>query len=573
MSDKEYIKGIQEALIRVEKERARAAREEAHETAKLAKLEAKRSERLEKANQNLEKALERKRRREEAMSGMGSIFSKQRINYEISRLSPAMAAAAKAGYGTIFEMSQGQKRAGAFGRDLNQVAGLNREVMKSGIGGFGEQIESQLSIMEAGFKDIPKSFRDLATGMRLSGQNEGKLIKALRESVIAGGVSVEETGELSKTLNKTTKEYGVKTESLIDSFGSLESKLESNLLGTTKNVDDAIIKLTGKFGAESGQMIRQFVDGIGKLENMSQATMAGINEHVATILNSNSTSEQIADAIEASIDLMGSMSKSLARVEGGDKRVAKEIAKAIGGDIGMIAASLSNIEQNTKAGTSTQRDFNSTFGTMLKETFSPLEKAMFDIFGGNQTEIIDISRSMNAGIWTLVAAQGIGGVIKSGVRGVATLNAVKEVGLKNAWLRSMGFEAVTQATATEGASVATAAGFGSKAAAAAPWLLAAAAVTGAGWLIYRASTAKEREIESALNSETEKLNTILNRRNSAVGVNSETESSLSRASLNANYSAMSINIQREQAKMLQELIREVKRNRPERETNINLGGF
>ena len=530
---------------------------------------------------HLEKEIERKRLKDELNSGMGSIFSKQRRNYEISRLNPLAAQLAKSGGASIFEFTAKQTRAGAFGRDINQVAGLDRAKLAGGIGGFGEQLESQLQIMEAGFKEIPKSFRDLATGMRLSGQNEAKLISALRESVIVGGVSVEGTGELSKTLNSTTKEYGVRTEALIDSMGDLASKMESNLLGTTKNVDQAIVKLTGVFRDGSGPMLRKFVDGLSKMENFSHIAMAGIQDQAGIIMDSSSSVEELVVAIEEAVRASGGITKAISRSGKGFERiVSKEIGMNVGGQLGVVAASIMDVEKNTKTSVDNQRDFNNTFEASLKEMFSPIEKTMFDIFGGNQTELVNLTRHMDAGIWAIAVGQGVVGATRGAIGIAGTIKNAKNMGLKAALLRNIGLGAtavtageVAAGTTAGGTTVAGGLGGGSMVAAAAPWVLAAGAIIGTGAIIHHYITKKEKDMEEYLKRESDKLDSIIKQRDTVLGITSESSSNLNRASSNANYSAMSINIQREQNKILQEAVRQLKLNRPEKDIKVNIGGF
>lgn len=536
-------------------------------------------------------------------NGMGSILSKQRINYELSRMSPLNASMFRAIAGSVNQQMDQQRIANGFGRSLRDVIGRNAMSMRRGTGGFTEQVTTQMSLAQLGMAGRSgQSTRDLATGMRLTGQNEQKLIQALRESTTIGGTTNQGLEVLSLTLNKTSKEYGISTELLLDGIASVEQNLNNNLMGITESLDQAVMSLGGKYGGRA-DLIRDLVQKAIDPSNRGEMMRAGVYDLSLKIADSNTTAQEQTVLIEQLINTLGPMAKQMTR-GGSDSIIGLGLAKGIYGDAAATAASLASMEKNTKASVDQQSDFNDNFDVWGKELLTGVEKFTFDVFGQYQKETVGVLTSIEGLIKTAMVAGGITAGIKAGV----ILHSAKVAGQKAGWnavLRAViglpaanggsniAGEATRVAGTATGARVAApliqgatgtgaAAATGGGAAAAAGMglgtvVLGALAVVATGYILSKIfdSTSHNAKFQKSIQDQLSRADQAISDRRSArmanpIGI----ASNVSRASGNSSYEIISINTQREQNKMLQDIVKELKRgNTKEAPVQFSVGGM
>lgn len=515
-------------------------------------------------------------------NGMGSIFSKQRINYELSRLHPFTGSV----YGGISQGIQQQTdfntRMGGMGRNIRAFK-PDQNLMAGGLGGFQNQLDAQTDFAIAGFKAIGQPMRDLAAGMKLTGQDQSKLVQALRQANQMGGVSIEGTSRLSMTLDRTTKEYGVQTEALIDSMGDLQDSMTTNLLGTSEALDTALIELTGKYGAGAGPMLRELAMQMTDIDNYGHLTVAGLNEQAKLLTDSNTSSDQMVTLLEQSIDRLGSMAKDITR-DANHGMIGLQQSKNLLGNLGPLANTLNSIDVNTKANIKESTNFNDNLEAFKAEMTSPLHELVFGTFGQNQSQMVELLRDLKTPLVTLAAVTTAGSIAKMGIIGITGVTAAKELGLA-AGLRAvldlpqgtLGDRKKLSGETTADLVEITEEIFGSGKAIAPAGLSAASrgasfgsaglkggaigiAIAAAAWGAYEFYSYKEEEAQEKLKGQLNEIqNNIEQRKNALRASTSSGFSNISRASGNSAFEVTNINIQREQAKLMSDMIKELKK--------------
>lgn len=515
-------------------------------------------------------------------NGMGSILSKQRINYELARQNPFTAKVYGGLAHGIQQQDDLQTRMGGMGRNLRAFK-PSQSLMARGLGGFQTQLEAQAEFAFAGFKAIGQPMRDLAAGMKLTGQDQNKLIQALRQANIIGGVSVEGTSRLSMTLDKTTKEYGVKTEALIDSMGDLQDSMTTNLLGTSEALDTALIELTGKYGAGSGELLRELAMQMIDMDNRGALLLAGIDEQGRLLADSNTTSEEMVALLDQSIVKLAGMSQNLTR-SGYDDRIGLGISNNLLKQIGGIAASLNSIDKNQAYNVKLATDFNENLEAFKSELVSPIHELVYDVFGDQQSQMVALLKKLEPLLVSFAAITTMGSVMKMTLIAKSGVEGLKELGTL-ASLRAFmdlppgalgeskapvgeavavakkGVGQVVSGKAVEGAALATATRTGGGILGASlPWVAGIGAVIGAGWLLSTWLDKKENEAQEKLKNQLNDLQTNIEQRKNALRANVSTGfSNISRASGNTAFEVTNINIQREQTKLMSDMIRELKK--------------
>jgi hypothetical protein len=524
-------------------------------------------------------------------NGMGSIFSKQRINYELSRMSPMNAGIFRALAGSVNQQTDYQRVANGFGRSVRDIVGRNSKAMRGGTGGFTEQLTSQMSFAQAGMQQgqVSQATRNLATGMRLTGQNEQKLVVALKQTATIGGATNEGLDTLSQVLHQTGKEYGISMDRLLEGMATREDEMDNNLLGITDSLNIAITELGGEFQGR-GDEIRSLVQSMIKGENRGIMALAGLDGIADQISNGNTSSEEQVVLIREAISRLGELTKNTAMINGGS-RITRDISKDIYGQIGAQAAALNAMQTNTKASVDQQANFNDNFDVWGKELLSNIEYLTFEVFGSKQTQMVDILRSIDGAIKMSIAVGGATGLIKGGVILSTGGQAMRKAGLGSVARHLIGLPPLTAGAAAAGEAVKVAGTTGATIAAGKATAGAAGAAAGIGaWPVVAAAgvviggvlLAKYLNDNSASAKFQENLRKQMDRADSAISARRGARSAdsigissnISRASGNTSYEIVSINTQREQNRMLQDIVKELKKGNsqmPQRQ--IGLGGI
>ncbi len=528
---------------------------------------------LNKKLNNIDKSLTR---------GLGSVFSKQRTQYELSRQNPLSRSILESMLGSISDSESRQVRSLAFGRDLKNVMGGKNSQFQSGIGGYNEQLEAELQLRERGFKEIGKPMRDLAVRLRLTGQNEAKLIDVLRENYVVGGVTAEGLDRLSDSLTKAYKEYGVKADILVHSISNLGNNLELNVLGASEQVKGAIIDLTKQYGDGSEGFIKHFVELSTDVENFANIVQGGIYKQVQVLLDSTSTQDQASKALEEAMYLIGSKVQAqtdILQKQGMPQQHILQILKNIYGDLGVISVPLMNMEKLTAAQNSDIREANESFSAYFKEFPSIIQRYLTEAFGGTVTDQIAILKSTEVAVWTIAHIMMTTGFLKFGVNAVGAVKSAKELGVKGALARAIG---LTTTTAAEGAAVnagtAAVGGTAVRAGAAAvggsltPILLGSLAVLAAGAGIYyvldkidskKVNNILKRQVEEKEERDLQKLSESSASINTPVGLKE------------SSYDAITTAMNKRNNELLQQMLIELKRANTSNSTpnKIVIGGM
>jgi hypothetical protein len=243
---------------------------------------------------------------------------------------------------------------------------------------------------------------------------------------------------------------------------------------------------------------------------------------------------------------------------------------------------------NTKASVEQQSNFNDNFDVWGKELLSNIEYLTFEVFGSKQTQMVDILRSIDGAIKLSIAAGGATGAIKAGVIGFTAKEAIQKAGMKSVLRHLVGLPPLAAAGAMAGEATAvagtTAAATGGVTAAAGTaagigaWpVVAAAGVIIGGVLLskYLADNSASAKFQENLRKQMDRADSAIAARRGARSADSVgISSNISRASGNTSYEIVSINTQREQNRMLQDIVKELKKGNsqmPQRQ--IGLGGI
>jgi hypothetical protein len=361
-------------------------------------------------NLNLKIQLKEMRSKEQLIrqqNQLGSLFSKQSINYRLATMSPATSMFLKQMANSVEKTLEDRTRALAFGRtQLDLLKGGKREKFEGGIGGFLAQAEANLQGLEAGITDLPDSLRDLGVAMMLTGQDSKKLMASMRKSAVVGGLTNEELASLGTAVAESADTYGTKAETIVNALdGVSQELLKFNLLDTAGSFQEAIAQVAGKLGEGSEELLSRFVSQVAGRDNLDNQIRLGIQTLVSDMMKSTDANEQ-AKLLEEIIRKSGDQTKSLTnRLTTGANLTqnALGISEDMFGEIGLVGNALNDMNKRQARDESDRRKANDQFQAQMNESMSRIQGAMYS-GGGSVAEILSHNTNILIGIGAAITA-------------------------------------------------------------------------------------------------------------------------------------------------------------------------
>ena len=164
-----------------------------------------------------------------------------------------------------------------FGKEYSK----NSSALRGAEQGFGLAARAMTEFRVLGFKNSEKSMLDLATRMKISGQDSSKMMKTFQDLLGKGGVNEQNLGSLAKTITQTSLRYSTTSDSLIGALEQLsENLLDLNVGGGAAAAADLTTKLAGLVGPELAPQAGQLISEITKADmgSITNSLLTGMHE-------------------------------------------------------------------------------------------------------------------------------------------------------------------------------------------------------------------------------------------------------------------------------------------------------
>lgn len=326
-------------------------------------------------------------------------------------------------------------------------------------------------------------------GFGIEASQAGHVADVLAKNASATNAAVADTGEAMKYVAPVAHAMGLSLEEVTASIGIMANAgIKGSDAGTA--LRGSLVRLASP-SKEASDMMKQ----IGFNAFDTQGKMLPLNEIITRLQKSTSNlkDEQKQNAI-ATIFGTESLSGMLALVQAGPKQL-NDLTQGLKNSNGAASDMAKTMQDNAKS--SIEQMFGSleTAGIKLEQSFAPTIRKIADSVGNLADKFANLSPSTQTAIVDAVGLTvAVGGTLKvvgglaSSIGGVVGLLGKFSGGVGAAKIAVA--EVGTAATVAEGAAgvggiAGLGAGLGTLAVAAAPWLIAAGAVAGAGYLIYK----------------------------------------------------------------------------------------
>ena len=115
--------------------------------------------------------------------------------------------------------------------------------------GFTMSMRQHSKNLAIGFKGVQRDIMNLTNMAQVTGQDAEGQRRALLKSMVVGGLSIDATNALARTMIKTSLDYGTATQLMADNLDNILSKHGPSiaLSMASGQIQGAVAKLTGKF--------------------------------------------------------------------------------------------------------------------------------------------------------------------------------------------------------------------------------------------------------------------------------------------------------------------------------------
>ena len=266
-----------------------------------------------------------------------------------------------------------------FGKESSKTSAALRGAEQ----GFGLAAKAMTEFRILGFKDSSKGMLDLATRMKISGQDTGKMMKTFQGLLGKGGVNEKNLGDLAHTITQTSLKYNTTTDSLIGALDKLSSNLiDLNITGGTESTAAAAQALAGAVGPQLADQAGEFVSLLTSLdmENLNASVVLGLENVGDRLARGDKVSgPELIKAMKTA----SAATRSMVGQSGDVSRRALSQLGTVVGKLGKLSVVLTDgISKQTEVAFSIGGVIDSIKGTFehLKATFlSPFQIALAEM--------------------------------------------------------------------------------------------------------------------------------------------------------------------------------------------------
>jgi hypothetical protein len=266
-------------------------------------------------------------------------------------------------------------------------------------GGVIDRLNNGLVTLAEGFQGSTKGIAKLINQQQLTNGAFRLTARRLASLEVTLGTTREQTGNLAETILKTSLQYTITTDKLVDVLSSLQQNAAALNVGGLQMLPETLTRLAGSFGPQLANDVKAFAQILGdpSLQNQMKLTAMGIGR-IREDFAAAQTESQRLDILLKGIKTAGKQFQIL----GGD---AEELFAGVSVPIqqlGKAGASLFVLSQNINKreiqNAKNRSLFGETIANMRREIFVPFKMAFMEV-------VYPLARDLIMGFTELIKPQ------------------------------------------------------------------------------------------------------------------------------------------------------------------------
>jgi len=272
---------------------------------------------------------------------------------------------------SLKDITKVDQRLSVINSDLRSSITGNIDALEDTTGGLTQAAKALTELRVLGFEKNNKNLVDLATRLKLSGQDTAALFQLSQSLLSLGGLTEGSIDGLAKQVIDLSKTFGVTADSLVGAIDQLTSNLlDLNVLGGAEAAASFTANLAANVGQENAKLAGSFARTLTSVStNQNQLAIVGL-EGLANQIATGAT-KGFGNQRDLIINA-GEQVKSILGVQGNITLRQLQALRPIVGDVGVQAVRLA---EELKKGSPRE-----TFGDRISELVSVIKENLLAPF-------------------------------------------------------------------------------------------------------------------------------------------------------------------------------------------------
>lgn len=241
---------------------------------------------------------------------------------------------------TLTEFNDVNNRLSVVNTNLGKLVSENSESLKSAEYGFSLATKALTELRVAGFDENNKNIVALISRFKLTGLDTRGLININKQLLGVGNVQERSLDKLNKSLLDNSIKFGISTQTLVESLGSLEKNLPTlGLTGGAGTAATALQDVIAVAGEENAALVKTVFEGLtSTTANLNEQALIGVEAFGDLLTFSNqalSPQQVIQELVQGSrrtqellaTGLESGSRRALANIQGGTSQFLLAFAR------------------------------------------------------------------------------------------------------------------------------------------------------------------------------------------------------------------------------------------------------
>ena len=283
---------------------------------------------------------------------------------------------------SLRDVTKVDQRLSVINSDLQTTLAGNVDALEDTTAGLANATKALAELRILGFKQNNKNLTDLATRLKLSGQNTQAMFQVAQSLIGLGGLSENAVDRFASDVTRLSIVYQTTADSIVGAVDKLSRNMAD--LAFTGGAE-AVVNLTTKAAAVVGPELANEIGGfIQKLTsssaNLNQVAILGVENVVDRVISGREIS---VSEIQTLLSTVETNTRSIVGEQGEITQRQFQAVKGLVGDIGIEGTRLSEAFDKQLAATSKITSFSDRIGDLIvvfrENLLAPFNAAVADL--------------------------------------------------------------------------------------------------------------------------------------------------------------------------------------------------
>ena len=282
----------------------------------------------------------------------------------------------------LSKVTEVDQRLAVINSDFSELLEKNTEGLKDTTGGLAQASRALTELRIRGFDKNNKNIVDLATRLKMSGQNTEAFFSLAERLISIGGLTEGAVDRLAGNIRDYSAAFGTSADSLISAVDKLSSNLaDLTITGGVEAVSEGVAKLTAVAGPEASDIIGRAFQKLTSLDvDLGQISRLGLVDALDRFTRG------VGDPAENAAEILNIASQNVTQILGEQGELNRISAQALRGTVGDLGVELRLAQEaylkgleNASNGVSLEDRISELFGVFKERLLAPFNSIIAEL--------------------------------------------------------------------------------------------------------------------------------------------------------------------------------------------------